>query len=505
MAQEQNQTILPKGIVLNRNAIYEEIARYDVIPVEQILRACHVFSTTSRKLYDPTARRLQNFWTRMLGGDRRYLSGKIVARLFKDISEETAFVKLRGPANRYEPPSPASSQPHNIPVESATPASKSKGDSVTSSGKVLHPILKKPRGPSASGPRPTARFVSPEASELDEDNAKKSGTTTPTPAPTNDDGSKNLGKPSTKEEKRKVMNVRPKKKTTAFAASTSSRRRPAMPRRTSSQSSAANSDTGSKDGDSSVGSRHDGLHGLVPTTIPEKPEKQSAGKKKGKGKGKEKETTNQSAKAAGKRPATQPHVEATAARVGPSQTGRIQGSTIGTSGGDKAKAEHPSSSTEPEKVGKKEESSKSREAAAETNVENRNPHGDSNPNRPTAMKIKPPVPGLSRQNSREASRAIMPPSSLTSSSLAAVDTSVVGQGTISAFMDRAPSQVISGGQLSGGLSGSFEADTAAQTAGSSSLPQRFAPTQPANTAPIPLGRTKSQLSLLLDQKRPKQR
>jgi hypothetical protein len=41
MAQEQNQTILPKGIVLNRNTIYQEIAKYDIIPVEQILRACH--------------------------------------------------------------------------------------------------------------------------------------------------------------------------------------------------------------------------------------------------------------------------------------------------------------------------------------------------------------------------------------------------------------------------------------------------------------------------------
>lgn len=62
-----------------------------------------VFSTTSRELYDPTARRLENFWTRVLGGDRRYLSGKVIARLFKDISEEASFVKLRGPDNRYEP------------------------------------------------------------------------------------------------------------------------------------------------------------------------------------------------------------------------------------------------------------------------------------------------------------------------------------------------------------------------------------------------------------------
>jgi hypothetical protein len=39
----------------------------------------------------------------MLGGDRRYLSGRVVAHLFREISEGTPFVKLRGPINRYEP------------------------------------------------------------------------------------------------------------------------------------------------------------------------------------------------------------------------------------------------------------------------------------------------------------------------------------------------------------------------------------------------------------------
>ncbi|KAJ8120650.1 hypothetical protein ONZ43_g2693 [Nemania bipapillata] len=100
MAQEL--TVLPKGIVHNRNSVYDDIAKYDVIPVELILKALKVFSTTSRELYDPTARRLENFWTRVLGGDRRYLSGKVIARLFRDISE-TSFVKLQSPHNRYEP------------------------------------------------------------------------------------------------------------------------------------------------------------------------------------------------------------------------------------------------------------------------------------------------------------------------------------------------------------------------------------------------------------------
>lgn len=33
--------ILPKGIVFNRNDIYAEIAKYDIVPLEQILAACH--------------------------------------------------------------------------------------------------------------------------------------------------------------------------------------------------------------------------------------------------------------------------------------------------------------------------------------------------------------------------------------------------------------------------------------------------------------------------------
>lgn len=33
--------ILPKGIVFNRNTIYEEIAKYDVVPLEKIHAACH--------------------------------------------------------------------------------------------------------------------------------------------------------------------------------------------------------------------------------------------------------------------------------------------------------------------------------------------------------------------------------------------------------------------------------------------------------------------------------
>jgi hypothetical protein len=36
---------------------------------------------------------------------------------------------------------------------------------------VPHPILKKSRGPSSTGPRPTARFISPHDSENEDDNS----------------------------------------------------------------------------------------------------------------------------------------------------------------------------------------------------------------------------------------------------------------------------------------------------------------------------------------------
>lgn len=63
-----------------------------------------MYTTTNKKLKDPTARRLENFWWHVWGSDRRSLSGRALARIFEDISVGPTFVPLRGPANRWEGP-----------------------------------------------------------------------------------------------------------------------------------------------------------------------------------------------------------------------------------------------------------------------------------------------------------------------------------------------------------------------------------------------------------------
>jgi hypothetical protein len=63
-----------------------------------------VYTTTFRKLIDPTAHRLENFWWHVWGSDRRLLSGRALAKLYEDISTGPTFVPLRGPPNRWEGP-----------------------------------------------------------------------------------------------------------------------------------------------------------------------------------------------------------------------------------------------------------------------------------------------------------------------------------------------------------------------------------------------------------------
>ncbi len=64
-----------------------------------------VYTITHRRLYDPTANRLENFWWHVWGSKRRDLSGATVARLYKNISLGPTFVPLRTPTSRYEGPS----------------------------------------------------------------------------------------------------------------------------------------------------------------------------------------------------------------------------------------------------------------------------------------------------------------------------------------------------------------------------------------------------------------
>lgn len=61
-----------------------------------------VYTTTKRRLLDPRAERLENYWWRMWGSRKRELNGATVARLFAQISDGQTFVPLRGPPNRDE-------------------------------------------------------------------------------------------------------------------------------------------------------------------------------------------------------------------------------------------------------------------------------------------------------------------------------------------------------------------------------------------------------------------
>lgn len=96
-----------------------------------------------------------------------------------------------------------------------------------------HPILKKTRGPSASGPRPTARFISPHESEHEPDASSSLSTNShvvvqpPSPQPTEaTPGKKPVGSGS--------------KKRAGFPAS--KKRRPVIVRRPSSQTSQSSAD-----------------------------------------------------------------------------------------------------------------------------------------------------------------------------------------------------------------------------------------------------------------------
>jgi hypothetical protein len=96
--------ILPKGIVVNTKEVYKEVAAFSVLPEEKIKSYWHVYTVTNKKLKDPTARRLENFWWHVWGSDRRNLSGRALAKLYEDISVGPAFVTLKGPSNRWEGP-----------------------------------------------------------------------------------------------------------------------------------------------------------------------------------------------------------------------------------------------------------------------------------------------------------------------------------------------------------------------------------------------------------------
>ncbi|KAF5638696.1 hypothetical protein F52700_4312 [Fusarium sp. NRRL 52700] len=188
--------ILPKGIVINSKNIYKEVADFPLVPPDKVWEYWHVYTTTYKKLKDPTACRLENFWWHVWGSDRRFLKGSALAKLYEEISVGPTFVPLKGPPNRWEGPdipplikeilaatesegTPSLTQTQGSRPSKYTDSALRTLFSSASKPPPAHPILKKARGPSSSGPRPTARFVSPHES-ADEDEIPSSGSTAAT-------------------------------------------------------------------------------------------------------------------------------------------------------------------------------------------------------------------------------------------------------------------------------------------------------------------------------------
>ncbi|KAI1259538.1 hypothetical protein F5Y18DRAFT_293815 [Xylariaceae sp. FL1019] len=505
----EKKTILPKGIVKNRPGIYNEIAADDVMPEKMIFQFLKVYATTSRRLYDPTARRLENFWTRILGGNLRRLPAGHIAALFKQCSDETStFVKLRGPDNRYEPPSPeaeASSPkrdvisperpPHHSDKAAATSRTKA-GPSRTKATEVLRPILKKPRGPSHSGPRPTARFVSPVESSMTEIGKAEAETALEDNTAGVSGKDKDSGSSTAKEDQKKGLHVRTKKKSTAFVASSASRRRPAMPRRSSSQSSNAASEIEPKEGTSSLG----GSQSPVPTILEqsEQPSSSKSAEKEGVNtQGTKKRSEGQpnitdrgtklSAKAAGKRPqkyqnverapAPEPQITSEGPQVIPTDTKKrtsairndknekITGSVLHRSSKESQKAANP-------------DSKGSRDRSRPRVIHNIDR---------SATDI-----GYKGSGFGEASRSI--PRMSESYTQPKVDTSVVGQGTITGFTDN----VFKEAKTTRRKEPDLLSCSVSEAAESSRPATQLSPTKPSDAEPIPLARSKSQLKLVLD-------
>lgn len=272
------QQLLPKGIVFDSPEIYAEVAKLPVVPLEDIHRHWKTYTTTHKNLHDPTACRLEHFWWHVWGSNRRELSGETLARLWEEIASGPTFVPLRGPPNRWEGPPPVkptrSMHESDIPQPVQTKESqqqyiqasipKGTPNNLTPSSSrppPPHPILKKPSGPSSTGPRPTARFADvpdsegeasqPSAGKSVQGLNKKKVDTRPASSPV---APAKVDKKPTSTSKKFVV------------SSTASKRRPALPRRQSSQSSTGSvtaSTTNSTTG-SGTGSR-DATSGSKPT------------------------------------------------------------------------------------------------------------------------------------------------------------------------------------------------------------------------------------------------
>ncbi|KAM3083886.1 hypothetical protein ACMFMG_002006 [Clarireedia jacksonii] len=258
--------ILPKGIVVNSPQIGSTIERINTDPLDlaDIAKFWKVYTTTKRRLLDPTAERLENYWWRIWGSQRRELNGATVARLFVDISDGETFVPLRGPPNRDESGKPLNNEARLGKTASSVSVLRSRNQNrpnttatsipaTRTAAAMPHPILKKTRGPSGTGPRPTARFISPAVSEDESNQPESSGSTNGhvavrSPSPPGQAGSKNEKAEKAEKIDKKLAVVGPNKK--FVASSAAKKKRPVIVRRQSSQTSQSSNDSGTKPPDS---------------------------------------------------------------------------------------------------------------------------------------------------------------------------------------------------------------------------------------------------------------
>ncbi|KAH8662026.1 hypothetical protein BX600DRAFT_308396 [Xylariales sp. PMI_506] len=501
--------ILPKGIVFNSDRVYKEVASYPLVPPEKIYEYWHVYTTTFGKLKDPTASRLENFWWHVLGSDRRYLSGPTLARIFEDISNGPTFVKLRGPPNRYEGPSPpatpivqnaivslgagiADGRTQNEGKLEKTEAARPIQPS-SSKPPPSHPILKKPRGPSSSGPRPTARFVSPPESEA-EDSHKESEIASSASVPTTPvleiAESKNFNGATAKDKHKRSSGSAAKKKSPAFVASSASKRRPAMPRRQSSQSSGGGgSEVGSREGSSSLSSRFLGSQRSV-SPIAERPGQWASTMVD------EGDKPSLSAKAVGKRPAARITPATSMVSAQPVTSPGLPASTEAGSFGSRQQRTLSSGngkeSTHETVTSARWQNELPRPRTGQSDVEELTPADISTPQ---MIRSRSDIGG-SRINVREQSGRRVPPQGLLSTSTATTST-IAAQGTIIEFDENTPARTVTNA-----LSSKMETPEFGGPKRSGSA-VTLTPTAPSNTPSVPLGRSKSQLTLLLERQNEK--
>ncbi|KAF4978354.1 hypothetical protein FZEAL_5252 [Fusarium zealandicum] len=476
--------MLPKGLVINTKNVYKEVADFPTVPPDKVWEYWHVYTTIYKKLKDPTACRLENFWWHVWGSDRKFLKGKALAKLYEEISVGPTFVPLKGPPNRWEGPdippliqqileaaeAEATSPPPQPRPSKSTDAALRTLSSSASKPPPAHPILKKARGPSSSGLRPTARFVSPHES-TDEDEIPSSGSTaaTASEAPVYVASSP-----------KKRATVLPPKKSPAPLATTS--RTTAPPKRQSTISSEA----GARDGGFSSGSRQ----GVVQRPVPSNAHAQSWKVKSalGDSNGVVQEHLLMSEKARGKQP------------VVPIQSVSTRNEAPMTEARSSPRNERPRS-THREKGGlpqarslinltshgTRRGSAASKSSSAVGSLES----GHSHERAPTMARSQShggydqPKP----QNSLRAPGLFTEATSSTSN--VAVTGTILDQsgfevGPVSGIIDHRPPQ---------------HHTIPVVPPKPSVLDARFTPTQPTTSASVPLARTKSQLTLLLEREK----